>query len=227
MDEPMPHRFRACLFDLDGTLVETAPDLCRAANHALAAIGRPTLSLDQVRHMIGDGARALLVKGLTATGGTVEAAELQGLVDVMLAYYADHIADESRPFPGVAAALDALRGQGVRLAVVTNKPGALTRLLLDRLGMLDGFDAIVGGDELPVRKPHPGHVTGTLHRLGVPAWQSVLVGDSHNDVAAGHAAGVPVVAVSFGYTTVPARELSAEAVIDHFDELAGALSRLG
>ena len=212
----MSHRFRAVLFDLDGTLVETAPDLCRAANHALTAIGRPALSLDQVRPMIGDGARALLLKGLAATGGEVDHRVLQDLLERMLAYYGEHVAEESRPFPGVREVLADFAAAGVKLAVCTNKPAALTRLLFERLDMLGCFDAIVGGDDLPVRKPHPGHVTATLARLGVPAWQSALVGDSRNDLAAGHGAGVPVVLVGFGYSTVPAAELGADALIDRF-----------
>jgi len=223
----MSHRFRAVVFDLDGTLVETAPDLCRAANHALAEVGRPPLSVPQVRSMIGDGARALLLRGLEATGGEELPPEaLQRLLERMLDFYGRHIADESRPFPGVVPVLEDLRTAGVRLGVCTNKPAALTQSLLAQLDLARLFDTVVGGDTLAVRKPHPGHVTGTIAQLGVPAWRSAMVGDSRNDLAAARAAGLPVVLVSFGYTDVPAADLGADALIDRFADLPEALAQL-
>jgi phosphoglycolate phosphatase len=216
----------AILFDLDGTLVDTAPDLHAALNVALAALGRPGVTSASVRNMIGDGAQRMVELGLAATGGST-ASELQTGVAHCLGHYEANISRLSRPFPGVVEALAELRLRGCRLAVCTNKRARFSERLLDDLGLLASFDAVVGGDSLPVRKPDPGHILGTLGKLGAKPAQAVMVGDSANDVNAARAAAVPVIVVSFGYTAVPPRELGADALIDHFDELPAALARFG
>ena len=225
MFPPVSHRFRAILFDLDGTLVDTAPDLAGALNYVLTLEGRPAIDLAAVRSLVGDGARALIERGMAVTGAPATPQQLEQRFADFIDYYGVHIADESRAFPTVPEVVAAL-ARGARLAVCTNKPEALSIRLLDKLDLAVPFGAVVGGDSLPVRKPHPGHILGTLERLGVAAGEAIMVGDSYNDVASARAAGLPVVAVSFGYTTVPPRQLGADRVIDSFAELPAALAAL-
>lgn len=217
----------ALLFDLDGTLVDTAPDLSAATDHVLAAFGRPHVGLTQVRQMVGDGALALIRRGFAASGPAPDEATLAAGHRLFLEYYGDHVADASLPFPGVVATLGRLQAAGHRMAVCTNKPYRLSVMLLERLGLSRFFEAVVGGDSLAVRKPDPGHITGTIealrHPQGVPA---IMVGDSMNDVAAARGAGIPVIAVSFGYTTVPPGQLGADRLIDDFADLPAALEGL-
>lgn len=219
---------KAILFDLDGTLVDTAPDLAAATDYALQRAGRPAIGLGAVRQMVGDGARALVERGFRSTGGMPSDEDFEKAVADFYAYYEDHLADTSRPFPGVVTCLAGLAERGYALAVCTNKLEVFSRELLQKLGLSDFFAAIVGGDTLPMRKPDPGHIRGTLERVGGDAigW-AAMVGDSANDVNAAKAAGLPVVAVSFGYTRTPAHALGADRLIDHFDELPAALSDLG
>lgn len=216
---------RTILFDLDGTLVDTAPDLAAAMNHVLAAHDRPPLPVDDVRHLVGHGARALIARGFAATGQArpdlVEAA-----MPLFLQYYAAHIADGSRPFAGVAAALDSLAAAGCVLAVCTNKPTALAVALISALGWGQRFAAIVGFDSVPRAKPDAGHVHATLAACGGDAANAIFVGDSATDLGAARNAGLPIVLVSFGFTDVPARDLGADAVIDHYDDLLPALAAL-
>ena len=219
-------RFDAVLFDLDGTLIETAPDLCGALNYTLGQAGRDGVELHQVRHMIGDGARVMLRLGLEATGQAPSDGDIEQWFDVLLAYYWDHVADESFAFAGVLPALDTLRAAGLKLAVCTNKPVAVSNRLCDKLDMAHHFDAVLGGDSLAVRKPDAGHILGTLEAIGVPPDRAVMIGDSANDLNAARNAGIPVVLVTFGYTTVPVQELGADALIDHFDQLLPALDKL-
>lgn len=219
-------RFDALLFDLDGTLVETAPDLCAALNYCLERAGRPIVSVAEVRHMVGDGARALLRRGLAAAGAPAPEAEVERWFGVLLEHYRAHVAEASHPFEGVPETLDALRAAGARCAVCTNKPIAHTRALLDALDLSGHFEVVLGGDSLPVRKPDPGHLLAALDALQAPPERAVMVGDSANDLMAARAAGVPVVLVSFGYTAVPAAELGPDALIHSFAELPAALARL-
>ena len=219
-------RFKTVVFDLDGTLVDTAPDLCASLNHALATLGRPPVPAADVRHMVGHGARKLLEQGLAASGPMTPAL-VEAAVPAFLAYYADHIADGSRPFPGVEAALEMLMASGCRLAICTNKPVALSRALVRALGWDERFVANLGFDSVPAAKPDPGHLFATIAAAGGdPEW-SAFVGDSITDTATARAAGIPVVAVSFGFADRPAAELGADHVIDHYDALVPALRRLG
>ncbi len=220
---PLP---RTILFDLDGTLVDTAPDLAAAMNQVLIARGRPQLPVDDVRHLVGHGARALIARGLATGGAAADSDAVEAAVPAFLAHYAAHIADRSRPFPGVVAALDALAAAGCRLGVCTNKPTHLAVALLDALGLSARFAAIIGGDAVPRPKPDAGHVLAALAACGGDVGDAVLVGDSATDLNAGRAAGVPVVLVSFGYSDRPAGGLGADAVIDDYAALLPALLAL-
>jgi phosphoglycolate phosphatase len=216
----------AILFDLDGTLVDTAPDIHAALNVTLAAAGRPSMPIESVRAMVGDGARKLVERGLAATGGMTEATADAG-TERFLEHYTANLSRLSRPFPGVAEALALLKDRGCRLAVCTNKRVGFSERLLDDLALAGYFEAIVGGDSLPVHKPDPGHVLATLARLGAGAGSGLMVGDSTNDVRAARGAGIPVIAVSFGYTAIPPHELGADLLIDSFAELPASVARFG
>jgi phosphoglycolate phosphatase len=220
--QPLP---ATVVFDLDGTLVDTAPDLCAALNHALAALGRPGVPAEDVRHMVGHGARKLLERGL-ATSGAVTPAIIEAGVPHFLDFYAAHIADGSRPFDGVEAALDALAAAGTGLAICTNKPVALSRALVSALGWDARFAANLGFDSVDRPKPDPGHVLAAIAAAGGDPATTVFVGDSITDTTAAKAAGIPVVAVSFGFSDRPAADLGADAIIDHYDDLLPALRRL-
>ena len=216
-------RFRTVGFDLDGTIADTAPDLMAALNHTLQEVGRETLSIDRVRGMIGHGTRALLRNGLAATG-TVDEAQVEAGYPILMAYYEAHVCDFTRPYPGVEAAFDALTAQGNKLAVCTNKPARVTRLLIDALGWRNRFAAIVGGDSLTVCKPDPAPFHAAVEQAG--GGPAAFVGDSITDVETARAAGVPCVVVSFGFADRPAAQLGADTVIDRFDDLAPALAAL-
>ena len=216
----------AVLFDLDGTLVDTAPDLTHALNWVLAQENCAPVSLDEVRHMVGKGARHLMRQALQAAGLPPTDEKLDALLPVFLDHYGAHIADDSRLFPGVRDVVEELAAAGVKLAVCTNKPEKLSRDLLGALGVDGLFPTIVGGDSLDRRKPDPEHIFETLRRMGASAKDAVMVGDSINDIAAARDAGVPVIAVTFGYTDTPVVELGADLVIEDFAELVPALRRL-
>jgi phosphoglycolate phosphatase len=217
---------RTVLFDLDGTLVDTGPDLTAALNHALGVLGRPVVDEDSVKEMVGLGARKLLERGLEATGAMTPELVDAG-VQPFLDYYADNICVGSRPYDGIEAAMDMLAAEGVTLAVCTNKPQRLSRLLIAALGWDGRFAAIVGADSVPQRKPHPDHVLATIEAARGDVRSTAFVGDSIVDVTAARAARVPVVAVSFGFPDRPAETLGADAVIDRYDELVPTLRRLG
>jgi phosphoglycolate phosphatase len=214
------------VFDLDGTLIDSAPDLVATLNLLLAREGLATLPLAEVREMIGRGARALIARGFAAAGEPLDEAKLSALFTEFIAHYLAHIADESRPFPGVLAALDVLDAQGARLAVCTNKRTDLSVALLDALGLAHRFAAIVGADAAPAPKPAAAHLVTTIERAGGRLGRAVMVGDSASDAGAARAAGVPLVLVSFGYTDVPAHDLSPDVLIDRFDDLPAACGRL-
>lgn len=212
--------------DLDGTLVDTAPDLMATLNVILTEEGLRPVGLAEAKGMIGAGARALLERGFAANRAERSAAEFDRLFERFLAHYSAHIADASRPYPGVVAAIDRLAGEGWRLAVCTNKLEGASRLLLEELGIADRFAAICGGDTFPVRKPDPRHLFSTIERAGGDPRRALMVGDSATDIETARAAGIPVIAVDFGYTTVPVRDLGPDRVISHFDALYDAVREL-
>ena len=221
----MQHRLRFGIvgFDLDGTLLDTAGDIAGSVNHALAADGRALLSRDTVAGMVGGGVRQLIRRAVAATGGGGET-DVDRLLAWQQPYYAEHLLDTTRPFPGAIEALDELRGMGVKLAVVTNKRAANTADLLERLGIADRFGCVVGGDTLPRAKPHRDPIDHMVAALGGGA--AVFVGDSRFDVEAAHASGIPAVACRFGYRDEPVEAIGADAIIDGFDQLLPALARL-
>ncbi|HLZ84231.1 MAG TPA: HAD-IA family hydrolase [Caulobacteraceae bacterium] len=214
------------VFDLDGTLIDTAPDLVSTLNLLLAREGVAALPLSEARDMIGQGARALIARGFAAAGAPLDEARLSALFADFIAHYLAHIADESRPFPGVVAAMDDLAAAGARLAVCTNKRTDLSVALLDALALTDRFAAVVGADAAPAPKPAAAHLIAAIERAGGRRERAVMVGDSASDAGAARAAGVPLVLVSFGYTDVPARALDPDVLIDHFDDLPAACRRL-
>jgi len=207
-------------FDLDGTLVDSAPDIAAAVNHSLATIGRPPLTVDWVRSMMGGGARLLLQRALRATG---DEAPLDELLPELLDYNAANIAVLTRPFPGVLAALDDLRDRGVVLAVVTNKLEHLAIALLRELGLADRFACVIGGDTdgLVAMKPDRAPLDMMVDRCAVPG-RPAFVGDTTYDVRAARAAGMPVALFSPGH----AGDLGADIAFAHYDDLAGALEQI-
>lgn len=215
--------FDIVIFDLDGTLADTAADLAAALNHVLGELGRASITIENVRRMVGNGVRALLRRGLDATGEVNEAL-IDRALPVFLEYYELHIADYSRPFDGVETALTALQANGVSLAICTNKPEGLTMDLLAALGWQGRFAGVVGGDTLPQRKPDPAPVHEAIARAG--GGRAAFVGDSITDTTAARAAGIPCVALTFGFSDRPANELGATALIDHYDQLLPTLERL-
>jgi len=220
----------AVLFDLDGTLVDSLPDLLWALNQLLGELGLRQARLDEVQGWVGDGVAMLVERALAATRGRGEVGLDEGVLQQAIAkftaYYQSHVAVESRLYPGVRAMLDQLRAQGYKLAVCTNKPTALAQELLATLGVALYFTAVIGGDAVSRRKPHGEHIAATLAALGTEARHSVMVGDSANDVAAARAAGIPVLVVSFGYFSGPAQDLKADGVIENFSQLLQALGAL-
>lgn len=214
------------VLDLDGTLVDTAPDLMATLNALLVAENLAPVSLDETRGMIGAGARALLERGFAANGAVRSEAEFDRLFERFLAHYSAHIADASRPYPGAVEAIDRFAAAGWRLAICTNKLEGLSRLLMETLGLADRFAAICGGDTFPVKKPDARHLHSTIAKAGGDPLNAIMVGDSATDIETAKAARVPVVAVNFGYTAVPVEQLGPDRVISHFDELDAAVRDL-
>ncbi|AWI89082.1 phosphoglycolate phosphatase [Methylobacterium sp. DM1] len=214
------------VFDLDGTLAETAGDLIGTLNVILAREGHAPLPLEQARDLLGAGARALIQRGFTVAGASLTPERLETLFQDFLEHYGDHLTDNSFLFPGVIGALDRLEAAGFRLAICTNKVESHAVALLDALGIGHRFRTIVGKDTFAYSKPDPHHITLTVERAGGDPLRAVMVGDSKADVAAAKAAGIPVVGVTFGYTPVPMRDLAPDWIIDHFDALPEAVDAL-
>jgi phosphoglycolate phosphatase len=214
------------VFDLDGTLIDTAPDLIDTLNVILARHGLEPISFEASRVMIGAGVRPLLLRGLASKGIQLPPEQVDQLFAEFLEIYAEHIADRSRPFPGLERALDSLAARGYRLAVCTNKLEWLSVKLLNELGLAQRFAAICGQDTFKMRKPDPDMLRLTIVRAGGDTGHAVMVGDSETDVATARAAIVPVIAVDFGYTERPAAELGADRLISHFDALPAAVAAL-
>jgi len=219
-----PHR--TVVFDLDGTLVDTAPDLINALNFVLGREGLPPVPLLSARNMIGAGARRLIERGLELEGRAASAADIARLTDDFIAHYAEHIADLSRPYDGLEKALDDLGTRGYRFAVCTNKLEWLSKLLLDRLGLSSRFSAICGADTFGISKPDPGILRQTVARAGGQISSALMVGDAGPDIGVARRAGIPVVGVTFGYAEVPIAELKPDRLIHHMNELPAAVESL-
>ncbi len=207
------------IFDLDGTLVDTAPDLVATLNRVLLGIGLPGVPYLEARNMVGGGTRKMIERALAAEKRNVPAPEMDRLVQGFIAHYANHIADRSRPFEGLEGALDRLSHRGCRLAVCTNKLEWLARRLLDALGLTSRFAVICGADTFGVQKPDPELLRRTLKVAGERVEDAIMVGDSINDVAMARSLGVGVIAVDYGYTETPVFQLRADRIISHLSEL--------
>jgi phosphoglycolate phosphatase len=214
------------VFDLDGTLADTARDLIATLNVLLVREGLPTVAPTAARSLVGAGARALIERGFALHDTPLAPERLDPLVADFLAHYEAHIADETELFPGARAALDRFLDAGFRLAVCTNKPEPLARLLLEKLEAADRFAAICGRGTFPMHKPDPRTLLLTIEAAGGDPARAVMVGDSKTDIDTAKQAGAPVVAVDFGYTDTPVAELSPDRVISHFDDLWAATSAL-
>lgn len=213
-------------FDLDGTLVETAPDLLRALGETLEHAGVPHGDLGSYRAFVGHGARALVERASAHVGVVHDAERLSDLTEHFVTRYAADIARYSRPYDGVEEALTLLAAEGAALTVCTNKRTGLSVQLLTELGLIGRFAAVVGADSVPARKPDPGHVAAAVAGAGGVIARSVMVGDSATDVAAARAAGVPSIAMTFGYSDVPVETLGADIVLSAFADVPGAVARL-
>jgi phosphoglycolate phosphatase len=214
------------VFDLDGTLVDTAPDLVGTLNVIFAREGLPPVAYDAARTMVGGGARRMIERGLAEDGRKLAAAEIDRLVRDFIDHYAAHIADHSRPFPGLTTALDELATRGCRLAVCTNKLEWLSVRLLDALGLSVRFVAICGADTFGIQKPNPELLRRTIARAGGRIDAAIMVGDSISDIATARAAGTPVIAVNYGYTERPVGELGPDRVIGALSDLPDTVFEL-
>jgi phosphoglycolate phosphatase len=214
------------VFDLDGTLVDTAPDLISALNFILDREGLPAVPLASARNMIGAGARKLIERGLELEGRAASVEDITRLTADFIDYYAAHIAEASRPFDGLESALDDLTARGCRLAVCTNKLEWLSKRLLDALGLSPRFAAICGADTFGVSKPDPAILRQTIARAGGNLAASIMVGDAGTDIGVARRAGVQVIGVTFGYTDVPMADLKPDRLIGHMSELPGAVDAL-
>jgi phosphoglycolate phosphatase len=213
----------AVVFDLDGTLVDTGPDLTAALNHILQMEGMAPVPLAAVRDMIGLGARSLIERGMAYHQGAISPDRLETLWRAFLDFYESNICIYSMPYPGVIEALTSLQDQGIKLGICTNKPAALSQKLIHTLGMSSFFHANVGADSLPVRKPDAQHLLGTLAAMNADPQSAVMVGDSMVDVNTARNAKIPIVAVTFGFTDIPAKHFGADALLDHYGRLDHAL----
>ena len=214
------------VFDLDGTLVDSAPDLVNTLNVILAREGLPAVAYQEARNMVGGGARLLLERGLGAQFGEVSTIKLDSLVSDFIEYYASHIADRSTAFPDVEPVLDEFAKAGWSLAVCTNKLEWLSHRLLDALGLRRRFAAVCGPDTFGLRKPDPDFLRRTIKQAGGDPAAAVMVGDSIHDIRLARAAGIPVIAVDFGYSETPVRDLQPDRLISSYRELPSAVGEL-
>lgn len=220
-------RVTAVVLDLDGTLVDTAPDLVGTLNTILGDAGRDELSLERMSNLVSGGARGLMRTGFALTGEGLSDDAIETRLPTFLEIYAGRLSESSRPYAGVVETLSVLRDADMKLGVCTNKPHGLANQLLDELELSHWFDALLGGDSLDVKKPHPHHIEATLAAIGGATGEAVMVGDSIIDVDAAKGAGVPVIIVGYGYGIEKAREAGADAEIANFSELPDAIAALG
>lgn len=216
---------RDLIFDLDGTLIDSAPDLAHALNRLLAELGRPPLDLASVRRLVGDGAPELVRGALAATGATVEPSAMPELFERYRGFYLATATVSTKAYPGVVATLTALRAGGHRMVVCTNKFQGPTMKILDFLDLTRFFDGVAGGDATPARKPDPRHLLAALALAGRGPGHAIMIGDGINDVGAARAAGIPVLLFDSGYGEIPAAKLGGDGLIASFSDIPGALER--
>jgi phosphoglycolate phosphatase len=213
------------VFDLDGTLVDSVPDLTNTLNKVLRERGYAPLTRADVAPMVGDGVPALVARGFAARGA--DATEAEEALPRYIQIYEANATVLTRPYPGVRETLEELRRRGYRNAVCTNKLQQATMAVLEGLDLAGLFDGVAGGDRYPVRKPDPGHLLGLIGELGGSAGRAVMIGDSENDASVAHAAAVPLILMRYGYARAAPETLGADAVLEHFAELPATLERLG
>jgi phosphoglycolate phosphatase len=214
------------VFDLDGTLVDTAPDLISTLNAVMAIEGVPPTALAEARHIVGGGARVMIERAFAGKSVKADQPTMDRLFKAFIEHYSAHIADTSRPFPGLIDALDHLERDGFRFAVCTNKLEGLARLLLDKLDLTRRFVFICGQDTFGAMKPDPLPLLKTIEAAGGDPVRAIMIGDSATDVRTARAAKVPVVVVEFGYSDIPAEALGGDVLIRQFAELTGAVHSL-
>ena len=214
------------VFDLDGTLIDTAPDLVDTLNVVFAREGLPPVPYEIARNLIGGGARAMIARGIEVEGRVVESAKLEQMFADFIAHYSAHIAHRSRPFPGLIDALDALAGRGCRFAVCTNKLERLSVLLLEELKIAGRFEAICGPDTFGIQKPDPEVLRRTIAAAGGSPQRAIMIGDSAIDIRTARAAGIPVIAVDFGYSERPVSEFRPDRIISHFAQLPASVAAI-
>ena len=225
-DDIRPDWPQAILFDLDGTLIDSAPDIAAAVNELLAQDGLPAQTVDAVRGMIGNGVRKLVERAYGTSGRPVEGAALDETTDRMMGVYGKHLTRHTAILPGALEMVVAYHAAGVKIGVVTNKPEAFTHEILAHFGLDAHVDVVVGGDTGPARKPAPDMLEHALRQVGVPAARALMVGDSPADIGAAKAAHMASIAVRGGYTTVPADQLGADLVVSDLMELPAAIGTL-
>lgn len=214
------------VFDLDGTLIDTAPDLVETLNVIFAREGLAPLPYDTARNLVGGGAKAMIAREIEAEGRVLPTTKLEQMFTDFIAHYSDHLADRSRPFPGLTDALDVLAALGCQFAVCTNKLERLSVLLLDQLELSDRFVAICGQDTFGVQKPDPEILRCTVAAAGGTMQRTIMIGDSITDIRTARAAGVPVIAVDFGYSERPVAELGPDRTISHFAQLPASIAAI-
>lgn len=218
------------IFDLDGTLLDTAPDLMKSLNHTISKLGLEPVEYDDITFLVGAGARAMIERALEMRNTVVHESEIELLFARFIEFYSGSMPGVSTPYPGLLEALDRLEAAGMSMAVCTNKTESLARRLLDLLGLTRRFSAITGGDTFTVRKPHGDHIRGTIDMALGSMAAAVMIGDSVNDIHAAQNAGIPSIAVPFGYSDTAVEHLGPNRIIHHYDELTpdlvtGLLSR--
>lgn len=211
------------VFDLDGTLLDTHADLVASLNHTIAVLDLPPVTYDDVTHLVGNGAQVMIERACKLHGYTLSPEELPALLQRFIAHYTETMPGATQPYPGLLAAMDALKSQGYKLAVCTNKMEGLARTLLERLGLIHYFEAITGGDTFSVRKPNAEHLFGTVERAGGDISRTIMIGDSINDILVARNAGIPSIAVPFGYSDVGVETLGPSRIIMHYNELTPEL----
>ncbi len=217
---------RTIVFDLDGTLIDTAPDLVDTLNVVFAREGLQQVPYETARNLIGGGARAMIARGIEAEGVAVTPARFEQLFADFIVHYSEHIADRSRSFPGLTDALDALAADGCRFAVCTNKLERLSVRLLEQLNLAGRFAAICGQDTFGIQKPNPEVLRRTVQAAGGSLTHAIMIGDSETDIRTARAAGIPVIAVDFGYSERPVSDFAPDRIISHFAQLRKAIAAI-